>query len=159
VQIGEATNRRYLDALAQVKPTGHSLAQLDSLCHQRVLAGRHYARFNPVCRADSELFGAVLSGAHLITGLRNRDIQQQLWRASATTATEARRRCRRVCRLISKLRGTACWPRSPDNAATASHSSVDGFSPQPSTIGSATFLMPAPLEESPVCGHSGRVNH
>jgi hypothetical protein len=113
VQIGEATNRRYLDALAEVKPTGRSLAQLDSLCHHRVLAGQHYARFNPVCRADSELFHAVLSGSHLINGLSNRDLQNQLWTAPAPDPAQARSRCRRVCRLIRKLRGHALLAKIP----------------------------------------------
>jgi hypothetical protein len=112
VQIGEATNRRYLDALAEVKPTGHSLAQLDSLCHHRVLAGRHYARFNPVCRADSDLFAAFLSGAHLINGICNRDVQHQLW-APTSEPIEARRRCRRISRLIAKPRGHGLLAKVP----------------------------------------------
>ena len=112
VQIGEATNRRYLDALAEVTPTGPALAQLDSLCRHRSRGDQHYARFNPVCRADHDLFVAVLSGAHLITGLRNRDIQQQLWPTSTSERVEARR-CRRVCRLIAKLRGHGLLGKVP----------------------------------------------
>ena len=77
VQIGEATNRRYLDALAEVKPTGQAIAQLDSICHNRSKQGQRYARFNPVSRSDAELFQAVLSGTHLISGLANRDLQRR----------------------------------------------------------------------------------
>jgi hypothetical protein len=113
VQIGEATNRRYLDALAEVKPTGHSLAQLDSLCRPRVLAGRHYPRFNAVCRADSELFGAFLSGAHLINGICNHDVQRQLWPAPTDDPAETHRRCRRISRLIAKLRGHGLLAKIP----------------------------------------------
>jgi hypothetical protein len=113
VQIGEATNRRYLDALAEVKPTAAAVVQLDSLCRRRVLGGQPFARFNPVAHADSELFQAVLSGAHLINGLSNRDLQSQLWRAAATDTAQARLRCRRVSRLIRKLRGHGLLAKIP----------------------------------------------
>ena len=105
VQIGEATNRRYLDALAEVKPTAEAVAQLDSLCHPRLLNGRQFSRFNPVARADTDSFQAVLSGAHLINGLSNHDLQALLWNSQAADRKEARRRSQRVCRLIRKLRG------------------------------------------------------
>jgi hypothetical protein len=113
VQIGEATNRRYLDALAAVNPTGPAIAQLDSLCRQRRHQGQHYARFNPVSRSDAEPFQAVLAGAHLISGLANRDLQQQLWTSPPTDPAEARRRCQRVSRLIRKLRGHAILAKIP----------------------------------------------
>jgi len=107
VQIGEAINRRYLDALAVVTPTTPAIEQLDSLCCPRLQNGQQFARFNPVARADSEFFQAVLSGAHLINGFSNRDLQRQLWNSPPTDPNEVRRRCRRVCRLIRKLRGHA----------------------------------------------------
>jgi hypothetical protein len=107
VQVGEATNRRYLDALAEVRPTAAAISELDSLCRPRLQLHRHFSRFNPVARPDSDLFQAVLSGAHLINGLSNRDLQNLLWTSSPADAHEARRRCRRVCRLIRKLRGHA----------------------------------------------------
>ena len=105
VAIGEAVNRRYLDALAEAKPTAAAVAQLESLCRPHVHHARRVSRFNPVSRPDTELFQAVLSGAHLINGLSNRDLQGQLWSTPAPDPPEALRRCRRVSRLIRKLRG------------------------------------------------------
>ena len=113
VQIGEATNRRYLNALAEVKPTGPAVAQLDSLCRQHSQHGQRVARFNPVSRSDAELFQAVLAGSHLISGLANRDLQHKLWTAPPKDPLEARRRCRRVSRLIRKLRGHAILAKIP----------------------------------------------
>lgn len=113
VQIGEATNRRYLDALAEVKPTAAAVTQLDSLCRPRVQLGQHFARFNPVSQSDSQLFQAILSGSHLINGLSNRDLQNQLWTAPPADAGQARRRCRRVSRLIRKLRGHSLLAKIP----------------------------------------------
>jgi hypothetical protein len=78
VQIGADTNRRYLDASAEAKPTAPAIAELDSLCHPRLQDGYRYARFSPVSGTDANLFQAVLSGAHLINGLSKRDLQSQL---------------------------------------------------------------------------------
>jgi hypothetical protein len=107
VQIGEATNRRYLDALAAVRPTGEAVAELDSLCRPRRRRGQQFSRFNPVAFADTACFQAVLSGAHLINGLSNHDLQARLWTSLPADPAEARRRSQRVCRLIRKLRGHA----------------------------------------------------
>lgn len=107
VQIGEATNRRYLDALAEVTPTADAVEQLDSLCRPRLLDGQQFSRFNPVARTDADSFQAVLSGSHLINGLSNHDLQVLLWNSTPADPKEARRRCQRVCRLIRKLRGHA----------------------------------------------------
>ena len=113
IQIGEATNRRYLNALADVTPSGPAVAQLDSLCRPHFHHGRHYPRFNPVSSSDAQLFQAVLSSAHLISGLANRDLQRQLWTAPPTDPLDARRRCQRVSRLIRKLRGHAVLAKVP----------------------------------------------
>jgi len=113
VQIGEATNRRYLDALAEAKPSAAAVAQLDLLCRRRVQNGHKVARFNPVSRPDCELFQAVLSGAHLINGLANRDLQAKLWPLASPDALEARRRCQRAYRLIRKLRGHRLLAKIP----------------------------------------------
>jgi hypothetical protein len=104
-QIGEAINRRYLDALAEVTPTADAVAQLDSLCRPRLLNGHQFSRFNPVARTDADSFQAVLSGAHLINGLSNHDLQALLWNSPPADPKDVRRRCQRVCRLIRKLRG------------------------------------------------------
>jgi hypothetical protein len=113
VPIGEATNRRYLDALAEVKPTAAAVAHLDSLCRPRLQLGRRFSRLNPVSRQDAELFHAVLSGDHIINGLSNRDLQNQLWTTPPPDVAHARSRCRRVCRLIRKLRGHALLAKIP----------------------------------------------
>ena len=105
VEVGSAANRRYLDALAVVKPTTGAIVELDGLCRGRVVRGRRHARFNPVAQGDCQLFAAVLAGAHAINGFRNRDLQAHLYSRPADTPDEARRRCNRVCRLIAKLRG------------------------------------------------------
>jgi hypothetical protein len=114
VQVATDANRRYLDALAEAKPTGPAIAELDSLCRPRLHNGLQFPRFSPVSRGDAELFQAVLAGGHLINGLSNRDLQRQLWNAVTTDPVQARSRCRRVSRLIRKLRGHAILAKIPD---------------------------------------------
>jgi hypothetical protein len=70
VQIGQAANRRSLDALAEVKPSGRAIAELDALCRGRVTDGRRHGRLNPVGPKDSQIFVAVLAGEHAIKGSR-----------------------------------------------------------------------------------------
>ena len=113
LQIGERSNRRYLQALAQVQPKRQAIVELDRLCCGRLVSGRRHARFNPVSAQDCELFKAVLSGSHAINGLRNRDLAACLYPAASRTPEEANRRCARVSRLIAKLRGHALLAKVP----------------------------------------------
>lgn len=104
-EVSLRANERYLDALAHVEAKGEVTKELDDLCRGRTVGERRCAKFNPVARADAELFKAVLSGDHLINGFRNRDLAQRLFEKEAATPEDRRRRSARVSRLISKLRG------------------------------------------------------
>ena len=104
-QVGAASNRRYLDALAGAIPNGEGAAALDSLCRSRNRNGRHYSKFNPLTKEDLGLFRAVMAGEHVIVGFRNHDIADRLYPRPAADDEEYRRRCARVSRLIAKLRG------------------------------------------------------
>lgn len=105
-QTGREANQRYLDALGQVPCQGKAASQaLDSLCQSQQQAGRRIAKFQPVTDADCQLFAAVLSGDHCLTGFRNRQLRQQLYQTPPADKQEASRRCARISRLIAKLRG------------------------------------------------------
>jgi hypothetical protein len=105
LEVGEAANRRYLEGLTPTMPTARALLELDSLCRGHHHDGRRIPRLNPVSDTDSEIFQAVLSGEHAISGLRNSDLQGRLYASPAVTLLEAKRRCARISRLIAKLRG------------------------------------------------------
>jgi hypothetical protein len=105
LQVGEAANRRYLNALSAVKPMLHTIADLDVLCRGRVVDGIRYPSMNPIAPAQISVFRAVLAGQHLIQGLRNRDLQGRLYADEPRSPTEAKNRCARISRIISKLRG------------------------------------------------------
>jgi hypothetical protein len=104
MQIGEAANRRYLDALADVRPVEKVKSEIDELCRSRVLKGKPRAKFNPLAPQDCQVFEAVMAGEHQIYGFRNRDLRSRLYDRPAPSPEVAKRRCARTSRLISKLR-------------------------------------------------------
>lgn len=113
LQIGEAANRRYLEALVDVKSTGPAVSELDALTRSHVVDGRRYAKLNPVSSQDCRVFEAVLAGEHAISGLRNRDIRARLYHSQPATPEEAKRRCARISRLLVKLRGHGLLAKVP----------------------------------------------
>jgi hypothetical protein len=113
LQVGEAANRRYLNALAAAEPNRHTIAQLDTLCRGRIHAGRRYASINPVAPEQARIFRAVLAGEHSIQGLRNKDLRARLYPFPAKSDTEAKSRCSRVSRIIVKLRGHGLLAKVP----------------------------------------------
>jgi hypothetical protein len=104
MQIAEAANRRYLDALADVRPAQKVKSELDELCRSRVIQGKPRPKFNPLAPGDHKLFEAVMAGEHQIHGFRNRDLRAQLYDRPAPSPELARQRCARTSRLIAKLR-------------------------------------------------------
>lgn len=113
LQVGEAANRRYLNALAAAKPILHTIADLDTLCRGRVIDGTRYPRINPVAPDHSQIFRAMLAGEHLIQGFRNRDLQARLYAVPPNSPTEAKSRCSRVSRIVSKFRGHGLLAKVP----------------------------------------------
>ena len=104
LQVGEQSNRRYLEALADVEPKREAIDTLDDLCRPHIKDGRHVARLNPITKEDCALFQAAMAGEHVITGFRNHDITARIYSHRAATSEEAKRMCARVSRQIRKLR-------------------------------------------------------
>ena len=112
-QIGQAANRRYLDALALAQPTGEAIAQLDHLCQPHQKDGQRVSRFQPVATADAELFAAVLAGEHALNGFRNHDLQARLFPKPPKSKAEQRHRSAHVTRQLAKLRGHGLIAKVP----------------------------------------------
>jgi hypothetical protein len=104
-EVGQQTNQRYLDHLAQAKLKSKAIPHLDDLCRNHTHNGKRVARFNPLQDADRNLFASLLSGEFALNGFRNRDFCAKLYPSPATSDIERRQRCTRVSRLITKLRG------------------------------------------------------
>jgi hypothetical protein len=113
LQVGEAANRRYLEALSQVQPTGKAVRELDGLCQNRVVNGRRYGKLNPwppmtaTCSAPSWPVNrrslASVTATSKLTCSRPRP----------RPFKEAQRRCARTSRLIAKLRGHGLLAKVP----------------------------------------------
>lgn len=104
VEVGAAANRRYLEALAVVKPTAEAVKELETVCAGRVVNGRRVAKINVLGRSETRLFQAVLAGQHTVLGFRNHDICACLHHSPPKDAQEAKRWCAQVSRSIWKLR-------------------------------------------------------
>lgn len=103
-EISQASNDRYLDALAEIDssiPLGTLLERISSPVRHE---GKPFRALRPSDPQDIELFKAVTDGRFAINGFRNRDIQQLLFNAPTTSEREQKRRSGRVSRLLKLLR-------------------------------------------------------
>jgi hypothetical protein len=103
-EVAQATNERYLNALAIVDRPQASGKILDRV-HQPARLGPCRRRGLNLLRAEEQkLFRAVLRGEHHVNGFRNRDIQAALFPAPIQGITEQHRRTAHVSRLLHLLR-------------------------------------------------------
>jgi hypothetical protein len=103
-QVSQASNDRYMTAMAVVdRPTSlKDLAQ--PLCVAVRKRGRRARALNPLSAADASLLQAVVRGEFAINGLRNRDIRALLYPKETADRTEARRRSAAIGRKLTLLR-------------------------------------------------------
>lgn len=112
-EISQASNERYLDALAEIDssiPLGQLTKQITTRIKRE---GKTYRGFRPSDACDLALFKAVTDGRFAINGFRNRDIQQLLYKQTPATDKERRRRSARTGRLIRLLRAHHLVRRVP----------------------------------------------
>jgi hypothetical protein len=103
-ELCDASNKRYLEALAATE-TSSPLAQVISdLCRPTAKNGRRRRALNPLQDDDARLLATVIRGEFLIKGFRNADVRVALFGADPTDPAERRRRASRVSRLLGLLR-------------------------------------------------------
>jgi len=112
-QVGRQANERYLDALAAAHDNQPGIAVLHRHTKPITNRGRRHPRLNPISPDDLTLFRAAMAGEHAIVGFRNRDLTRRLHPKPPADDTEARRRCQRTSRLITKLRGHGLIAKVP----------------------------------------------
>jgi hypothetical protein len=103
-QVSQASNERYLDALASVDtstPLGTLVAEL---CRPADWRGKRVRALRPWAEDDMQLFRAVTRGEFNVNGFRNRDLQALLYDRPAESPEDVRRRSARVTRLLRLLR-------------------------------------------------------
>lgn len=102
-EVSDASNRRYLEAMAAVA-TPRPLKELtDSLAKPAALNGKRVRGLN-LLGEDAHLLEAISAGEFLINGLRNKDVQAKLFAATRDDPAEQRRRCGQVTRKLRMLR-------------------------------------------------------
>ena len=103
-QVSEASNRRYLEALAAVKTPLPLRALTDKLSRPVTWKGKRVRGLNLLGPDDAALLEAAGRGEFLISGLRNRDLQALLFAKPTDDPAEKRRRCAQVTRKLRMLR-------------------------------------------------------
>jgi hypothetical protein len=111
-QLSQASNERYLEALAAVEGERPLSELTDRLCQSVQVGTRRFRALRPLDPADVRLFQAVSRGEFLIAGCRNRDIRLALYGASDDPA-EIRRQAARVSRQLALLRAHRLLKKIP----------------------------------------------
>jgi len=104
VQVSQAANQRYLQALALVNPPQPVHRSLDPVSRRLVKEGRPYRALRPITPEEAAWFRILLSGAFRIQGFRNPQVRRLLFPTAERTATERQRASGRVTRLFRLLR-------------------------------------------------------
>jgi hypothetical protein len=106
-QVSQATNERYLEALASVAET-KTVKELAAPLSRRVAepgkSGRLMRGLNPLEATDAVLLTTISDPKWMVNGIRNRDLVAVLYPKEATDPQEQRKRSARVTRLIRLLR-------------------------------------------------------
>ncbi len=113
-QVSEAANRRYLQALAQVRDTTSLGALTEKLCRPTTWKGQRVRALNPYGPEDLALLKAVARGEFNINGFRNRDLAKLLYAADQElSATEKRRQSSAITRKLRLLRAHGLIKKVP----------------------------------------------
>ncbi len=104
VEISQAANTRYIEALATVDDS-RCLAELtQAVCQPVTWAGKTARALNPLAAEDARLLEAVNRGEFAINGFRNRDLRGLLFPKQPTDEAEQRRQSAAVTRKLRLLR-------------------------------------------------------
>lgn len=112
-QTSQASNERYLDALASVNTSTPLGEMVSDICRPATLNDKRVRALRPWSEEDTRLFQAVTRGEFAINGFRNRDLQGLLYDGQAQSLQEKRGRGARVTRLLRMLRAHGLIKKVP----------------------------------------------
>ena len=104
VQLSQAANDRYLEALSVVGETRPAHKLLDAVSKRVEVGGRNYRPLHPIAPTESAVYATLLRGEHLLQGIRNEDLRKQLFAADEFDPVKRRQTAGRVTRLLRLLR-------------------------------------------------------
>lgn len=103
-EVSQASNTRYLQALAAVGTPLKLKTLTDKLSRRVTWKGKPVRGLNPLGEPDAALLSAVGRGEFLINGFRNRDLQGLLFAAADATDDDPAAKRRRSGQVTRKLR-------------------------------------------------------
>ena len=103
-QICQASNQRYLDALAAADTSTPLGELIRDICKPTEYRNKPVRALRPWADPDLALLRAINRGEFCVNGFRNRDLQSLLFDSTPNTPEEQRRRSARVSRLLRMLR-------------------------------------------------------
>jgi hypothetical protein len=103
-QISQASNDRYLTALATVDDTAALGELAEGLCQPVVWNGKRVRALNPLAEDDARLLETVNRGEFRLNGFRNRDLRPLLYGDKEVTPAERQRQSSCVSRKLRMLR-------------------------------------------------------
>jgi hypothetical protein len=112
-QVSQASNGRYLEALAAVSTPTPLKVLTDKLSDRVKWKGQPVRGLNLLGREDAGLLEAVARGEFMINGFRNRDLQGLLFARPAADDAERRRRSGQVTRKLRMLRAHGLVQKVP----------------------------------------------
>jgi hypothetical protein len=102
-EICQASNGRYLEALASVRAGQTAGEVARSVCRPVRKAGRSYRALNPWSEPDAALLALLSRGEWTVSGFRNRDLRAALY-PNRADLLEHRRQAGRLTRALARLR-------------------------------------------------------
>lgn len=102
-QISQASNERYLEALAAVDAPATLAETVAGVCGRTTWKGRSVRALNPLAAEDATLLEAISRGEFIVQGFRNRDLRPLLF-GEAASPEACRRQMAKVTRLVRLLR-------------------------------------------------------
>lgn len=112
-EISQASNGRYLAALAQIDCSTPLDQLLKRISCPVVENGKRFRALRPSDPNDLALFKAVNDGRFTINGFRNRDLQELLFGLPSRSPKEKQQRSAKVTRLLRLLRAHQLIKRVP----------------------------------------------
>lgn len=108
-QLSAASNKRYLDSLADVIPTGKIVKEIESVTQRKKRNNRYQSGFNVWSPETNLIFSTIMDGSHTINGFANKDIRVKLY----PNQSEELRTRNKVTRLFAKLRAHGLIRKAP----------------------------------------------
>ena len=104
VEIAQAANQRYVEALADMEVPQPVHQILDPVSRRIICQGRAYRALRPVSAEEAKVFAHLLNGAFRLQGFRNADVRQLLVPHAHADAILHRQAAGRASRYLRLLR-------------------------------------------------------